>query len=243
MQRAARIPLFWVGAIVALLVLGLVAFATVTTLTTREKTLSNEMENLARLSLTLAESTWRVVFGADLLVSSVQEQILRDGVQTSEEFRHYAETKAMHDALQDRIILSSDIDSLLLVDADGILVNTSRIWPATQVDLTDRKYFTTLRDEPDTGYFISKPLKNKLTGQATIFFARRVSGKDKAFLGLVLASISMSRLEKSFATVLPGAPASIALYRRDGALLARQPQSAGASASARATHATKEAGP
>jgi len=228
-RRATRTPLFWVSAIVALLVLGLVAFAGLASLAMRDKTLADEMDNLAWLSLTLAESTQRVMFRADLLVSSLEEQISRSGVRTPEDFRRYAATKAMHDVLQDRIILASDADSLLLIDKDGVLINTSRTWPSTRMDLSDREYFITLREHPGIGYFISAPLKNRLTGQETIFFVRRVSGPDAAFLGLILASIAKSRFEKSFDAVLPGDGTSIALYRRDGVLLAREPQSEGES--------------
>ncbi len=227
MRGATRVPLFWVEAIVAVLVFGLIAFVSLASLAMRDKTLSNELDNLARLSLSIAESTQRVLFRADLLVSSFEEQISRSGVRTPEDFRRYAATKALHDALQDRIILSSDIDSLLIIDSDGVLINTSRTWPPTRMDLSDREYFIALREHPGTNYYISTPLKNRLTGQETIFLAHRVSAPDGVFLGLVLASISASRFEKSFANVLPGDGTSIALYRRDGVLLVRQPQSEG----------------
>ena len=229
MRRATRTPLFWVSAIVALLVLGLVAFASLASLAMRDKTLADEMDNLAWLSLSLAESTQRVMFRTDLLVASLEEQISRSGVRTPEDFRRYAANKAMHDVLHDRIIFAPDIDSFLLVDRDGVLVNTSRTWPSTRVDLSDREYFTTLRENPDIGYFISAPLENRLTGQETIFFARRVNGPDAAFLGLVLASMAKDRFEKLFDAALPGDGTAIALYRRDGVLLAREPQSEGKS--------------
>ncbi|MBE0622196.1 MAG: hypothetical protein IH605_16520 [Burkholderiales bacterium] len=227
MRSATRIPLFWVGAIVVLLVFGLVAFAGLASLALRDKTLSNELHNLARLSLTVAESTQRLMFRADLLVSSLEEQLSRSGVRTPEDFRRHAGTRAMHDVLRDRIILSSEIDSLLFVDANGVLLNTSRTWPPVRMDLSDREYFVTLRENPGISYVISAPLKNRLTGQETIFFVRRVSGSDGAFLGLALASISRNRFEKAFDAVLPDDGTSIALYRRDGVLLARQPQPEG----------------
>lgn len=227
MRRAIRTPLFWVSAIVALLVFGLIAFTGLASLAMRDKTLSNELDNLARLSLTVAEATQRFMFRADLLVASVEEQISRSGVRTPEDFRRHAGTKTMHDALHDRSILSSDIDSLLLVDADGVLVNTSRTWPSTRIDLSDREYFIALRGQQAGSYFISAPLKNRLTGQETIFLAHRVSAADGVFLGLVLASIAANRLEQSFGAVLPGDGTTIALYRRDGALLVSQPRAGG----------------
>lgn len=224
-RRLTRIPVFWVETLATLLVLGLIAFAGLTALAARDKTLSNEMDNLARLSLMLAEHTQRVIFGADILASSIEEQISLAGVRSSEEFRQHASTKETHAMLQERVVLMAEVDSLALIDKNGMLINTSRSWPPPLADLSDRDYFTILRDALPAAHVISAPRKDRLTGQETIFLAHRISTPDGAFLGLVLVTISTSRFEKLFTAVLPNDGASISLYRRDGILLIRQPPS------------------
>ena len=61
-------------------------------------------------------------------------------------------------------------------------------------------------------------------GQQTLVLARAVNAPDGRLLGVVLAAIATTRFEKLFASVLPSAPAAIALFRRDGAMLSREPR-------------------
>jgi PAS domain S-box-containing protein len=177
--------------------------------------------------LTLAEHTQRVIFGADLIASSVEELVVASGVRTPQGFRRYAEAEKMHELLRERVILSTDVDALSLVDASGRIVNSSRVWPPPKVDLSDRDFFTSLRDNTGTADVISETVKNKITGQQSFVLARRVSGADGSFCGVVVATLATSRFEKLFAAVLEeqDAGASVALYRRDGALLVGQPES------------------
>ena len=213
--------------IVALLVVGLIAFAGVTALTTRNTAIANELIDLTRLSQILAEHTQRVMFGADLISSSFEERVTAAEIRSPEEFKRRFATKEVHAALQAQIIHTTDVDALTLVDRNGLSINSSRYWPPSGRNISDRDYFLALRDSPGATFVISPALTNRVTGQQTIFFARRINGRDGEFAGLVLATIATSRFEKLFAAVLPSDQASIALYRRDGALLVRQPEPAG----------------
>ena len=230
MRVSSRSPLFWVGATAVLTVLALVAVAAVTAATTRERTLANETTNRQQLSLSLAEHAHRMLFGADLLVSSVEDQLAAQGVDTPQAFRTYGGTRDMHRALHDAVILTADVDAISLVDADGRLLNTSRTYPVPNLALADRDYYTLLRDQPRTPLVISAPVKNRVTGQESIFLARRVSAADGSFLGLITASITVSSLTRLFAAVLNGQDDSLSLVRRDGTLLIREPAAEGLSA-------------
>jgi len=225
MRGETRLTLFWAEAIIALLVLGLVAIAGLTALATREQTISNETNSLARLSLILAESTQRIVFDADLALSSLEEKVEHAGVRSPDAFRRFAATPEIHGLLQERIVQTADVDTLAFIDANGIVINTSRSWPPDGVSVSDREYFNTLRDSPPASYAISAPLENRLTGHSVIILARRISAPDGSFLGLAIATIATSRFEKLFAAVLPGNGASVSLYRRDGVLLIQLPLS------------------
>jgi len=225
MRGETRLTLFWTEAIIALLALGLVAIAGLTALTTRQQTISNETNSLARLSLILAESTHRIIFDADLALSSLEEKVERAGIRSPDAFRRFAATPEMHRILQERIVQTADVYTLGFIDADGIVINHSRSWPPPRASVSDREYFNTLRDSPPASYAISPPLENRLTGYSTIVLARRISAPDGSFLGLIMATIPTSRFEKLFAAVLPGDGASVSLYRRDGVLLIRQPPS------------------
>lgn len=230
MRVSSRSPLFWVGTVAVLLVLALVVFAAFTAAATRERTLANETANLQQVSLSLAEHTHRIVFGADLLASAVEERLLAADLQTPEDFARHGATPEMHRVLNEAVILTADVDALSLIDATGRFINTSRAWPVPALGLADSDYFVALRDNPGTPMVISAPQKDRPTGQESILLARRVSAADGRLLGVVTASISTSRLTRLFAAVLRGQGDSLSLSRRDGALLIREPVAEGVSA-------------
>lgn len=221
--RDIRSSVLWVVLISSLLIAGLIAVATVTILSTRDKTLSDQLENLARLSNILAEHTQRVVFGTDLAVASLQERISLAGAQTREGLQHNVANREMFNSLQEMIILTTDVDALAVFNNSGKILINSRKWPAPQLDVSDRKYFVTLRDNSAIDLVVSAPLNSRLTGLPIIILARPIRSQDGAFLGIVVATVSTSHFEKLFAEVLPGPDATVSLYRRDGVLLAQQP--------------------
>jgi signal transduction histidine kinase len=225
MRFEQRPPVFWIGTIVAILLLVLIAFAGVTAVTTRDKTIADETDNLVRLSLMLAEHAQRLIFSADLIASSLEEGIARSGVRTPAQFRRHVANRQMHALLQKQMIVTSEVDALSLIDGEGNLVNSARSWPPPPVNVSDRDYFIALRKSPLTTYTISAPQKNRVNQQESIFLAHRVSAPDGTFLGVVLVTISTRRFEKLYTAVLPNDGASISLYRQDGILLTRQPQS------------------
>ncbi len=224
-QADVRAPVLWVTTVCAAFAVGLIVIASLAVVATYKKTLSDEGGDLVRLSLAIATHTQRIIFSTDLNLSNLEERFSAAGVRTPEDLERFAATPAMFDVLRDMVAVSSDIDALTIVDNRGQLVNSSRSWPPPDINVADRNYFKTLRDNPDLGYVVSSLQINRVTGQEAIFLAHRISGTDGAFLGVLLGTVAASRLEKSFVSLLPSASGAISLYRRDGTLLIRQPRS------------------
>src|SRR5207247_3337627 len=109
-----------------------------------------------------------------------------------------------------------------IVGADGTLINTSRGWPVPALDVSDREHFLYLRDHNDGGVFVSAPQRARLTGEWTAFFARRVSGPRGEFLGILVGSIEAPYFEEFYKAINPKG-GSVAIFRRDGTLIARFP--------------------
>jgi PAS domain S-box-containing protein len=226
-QAEARTPVLWVTAICAAFAVGLIFVSSLAVFATYKKALSDAGEDLGRLSLAIATHTHRIIFSADLNLSHLEERFVAAGIATPDELRRFAATPSMFDTLRDMVAVSSDIDALSILDARGQLVNSSRSWPPPNVNAGDREQFRTLRDRPDIGYIVTEAQTNRVTGQETIFLAQRISAKDGAFLGVLVGTIAASRFDKIFASLLPSKRSWIGLYRRDGALLIRQPRPAG----------------
>lgn len=216
--------MLWISSVAALLVIGLLLLGGITLRTTYNKTLTDQLANLSRLSTVLAEHSQRVIFGADLLVANLQERIQSGGVRNAQELAHLVVNRAMFEEVQRMIMLTSDTDTLSVFDHTGRMLVSSAGWPTPNISIGDREHFNALKNAAPTDYVISAPVKNRLTGQTTIALLRRINSPSGEFLGTVNASIATSRFEKLYIAVLPGVQASVSLYRRDGMLLSQEPQ-------------------
>ncbi len=132
-------------------------------------------------------------------------------------------TEAIHSSLSERLKVVPQADAVALVGADGKLVNSSRLWPMPAVDLSDRDYYQRLRQHDDPGVFISVPVMSRITGNWSFYLARRIDRPDGEFLGLVVGAIDVRYFEDFYQAITSREGGSVALLRRDGALLARYP--------------------
>ena len=184
--------------------------------------LADAARELRTLDLLLAAETGRSFQGVELLLDNVAEQIGAEGVGTPDQMAEREGTKAVHDVLAARVAGVPQLDAVTIVSASGRLVNFSRSWPVPDVRLDDRDYFQALRDSHDRT-FLSEPVVNRGSGTPTIYLARRLSAPDGTFLGIVLGAIQLSSFDRLYASLQLGDGNVIALWRRDGVLLARYP--------------------
>jgi signal transduction histidine kinase/PAS domain-containing protein/ActR/RegA family two-component response regulator len=93
--------------------------------------------------------------------------------------------------------------------------------PNTRVNLSERAFFIQLRDDPDAGLYVSKPVIGKITGNHVITFARRINQPDGSFAGTVYASINVDDLTMLLAQIKMPSGGSITLRAADQSLMAR----------------------
>jgi diguanylate cyclase (GGDEF)-like protein/PAS domain S-box-containing protein len=131
---------------------------------------------------------------------------------------------------ESHVMLKSKVDDefasdITVIDAEGRLVNWSGSWPAPDLMLADREYFQAMKSQSLTSDDeIVQPVLSRITGRWKTLFARRMSGPKGEFLGVVTRSVEPLQLEKFFASVMLGDDATIAMFHRNGTLLARFPQ-------------------
>jgi diguanylate cyclase (GGDEF)-like protein/PAS domain S-box-containing protein len=70
---------------------------------------------------------------------------------------------------------------------------------------------------------VGPPFKSPVSGQWAIYLAKTVSSSSPQPVGVVLGTIQLKNFEDYFAKVTPTEGSSIALFRSDGALIARYP--------------------
>lgn len=72
---------------------------------------------------------------------------------------------------------------------------------ALATDITDRDYFTKLRDNPQAGLIIDRPLIGRIIKKWLWLFARRINKPDGSFGGVVFARIELTEIEKVLAQI------------------------------------------
>jgi len=87
--------------------------------------------------------------------------------------------------------------------------------------ISDRDYFPRLRDDPNPGLVMAKPIIGKLSQKWIWLFARRINKADGSFGGVVYGSIFIDELRKMLAQVKMGQNSVIALRDAEMATVAR----------------------
>jgi hypothetical protein len=118
--------------------------------------------------------------------------------------------------------------ALRTANAEGLIDHGSGNEAGSLVSSADREHFIRLRDVPDAGLVISKPLVGRLTGTWVIIVARRLEYPDHRFAGMAIAVISLDEFQKAFSVLDVGPHGSVALRDLDLNLVARYPEPVGA---------------
>jgi diguanylate cyclase (GGDEF)-like protein len=216
----ASLRLIAAGAFLVLLMAVAVGLAI---LEIRAVALNNAGKTANELGIAIAEQTVRSFQAIDLELLATQKDIADAGPTTPDEFRADLQTKATFDSLQHANNDLPQANAFTIIGADGQLINFSRRWPVTPIDLSDRDYFIYFRDHDDKSPLLTGPIQNRGDGTWTAYVVRRIDNPSGQFLGLVLGAVDLSYFDRFFKTVDSDDELNILLLRRDGSILASYP--------------------
>ncbi|MFL5270182.1 MAG: ATP-binding protein [Stellaceae bacterium] len=89
------------------------------------------------------------------------------------------------------------------------------------VDVSDRDYFQYWRDHDEPGLFISAPATSPIIDARSFVLSRRIDGAGGA---LAISQIDIRYLETFYQAIALQDGGSVAVFRRDGTMLARHPR-------------------
>src|SRR5262249_43782252 len=143
----------------------------------------------------LAEQTARSVQAIDLTLTEMQARAL-SAARASDtggggDFYRPVRSRGIHEFLKQRLSQLPQGGGMTLADRDGHLIASSRYWPVETVNVSDRDFFKYLKAHPITGLYVSVPVASRVTGQATVFFAKRLEGPD-GFAGLAIVGVELA---------------------------------------------------
>ena len=132
-----------------------------------------------------------------------------------------------HSALFDRAASAQDVGSIVVLNAQGDVVEDSTSVTPHKVNVADRDYFEVHRDRDNVGLYIGRPHVGRLGGDLNIALSRRLPSHDGRFAGVISTSLKLNFFRCLFENLDLGAKGTITLLRTDGRILMRYPSAAG----------------
>ncbi|HAT38958.1 MAG TPA: hypothetical protein DCW35_02160 [Polynucleobacter sp.] len=191
----------------------------------RENTIKSRVNQLANLTVILAEHTLQTIYSAKIALDSIEDVLRVSNIQTEQDYRKFAGQQQQFDLLQEKTKSNPIIDVATFVGKDGEIINFSRSYPPPKINLADRDYFQWLSTHDDSDAFFSLPVQNKGNGKWVFYLAKRVSGSKNQFLGVILVGVSVEVFSNLYERICSslGNGSSVTLYRKDQRLLTRWP--------------------
>jgi diguanylate cyclase (GGDEF)-like protein/PAS domain S-box-containing protein len=190
----------------------------------RDRDLAESERRLNGLALVLSEQIDRNLQSIEVIQTAVIERMRSLGIASAEDLERRMSGHDTHQRFGDRISALPHISSLVLTDAQGKLINFSRSWPIPSVKAPDHDPSEVFESDPRLMFYVGAPLRGPTTGNWVIPVARKFTGPNGEFLGVVTGAMDLAFFEKMFEAVAISPNESISLFRRDGTLLVRYPR-------------------
>jgi diguanylate cyclase (GGDEF)-like protein len=217
-------PVRWLVAGGLVLIAAIAIGTTIMAGTFRERALNGSKRELENTVMLLARHFDQQFRDYGAIQQDLIGFIKSTGIDSPESFRRRMSSADINAMLGAKLGALSYVGAVNLFDSEGLLVNSSSVWPVPSVSVADRAYFSTLKTDPRLPDTLVETVHGRVTGVWTMVIARRITGPNGEFLGVIARGVEPANFERFFATVTLGADASIAMINRDGTLLARYPR-------------------
>lgn len=158
-------------------------------------------------------------------LQAVQSQLIQElePATTGSEIGERVRGRAFHEAMRHKASGLPFLDALVVIDARGKLVASTRAWPVPPTDVSDRDYFKAFESDPVLDRMVTEPVRSRGTGDWTIYNARKIAGRNGEFIGLSLGAVTIDHFNQLFATLPLSDGSTVGLFRPDGLLITRRP--------------------
>ncbi len=205
----------WGVIILAGVAWSIVAFVVaVSLLRERSQALHEASEASRALAMVLHEATERTFQSVDLVLSGLVDSHRLNRPETHD--------AAFRTLMRSRLEQLPYVRALFFIGADGRIVHDTDHPDTPDVSLADRRYFAQYVQQPELLRDVSEPLQSRSGHGWFNAVTRRVQSGEK-FEGVIVAAMRPQYMAGQFARMRLGEGQSIALYYRDGRLIAAHP--------------------
>src|SRR5260370_8120729 len=189
----------------------------------RHHAIEQSKQQLMATATVLARQAARDFQSIDLIEANLIEYMETLAIVSDELYARAMVGRGIHLMLRDKISGFPHIGAVMLIGADGKLINSSQAWPTPPLNFAGHDFFEALKNSPRLGSMLGEPTRDPHTGVWTIYFARKFRGSNGEFLGLVVGTVSSRYFEESYGTLAHGADDSTPPFRHDVLILAPHP--------------------
>ena len=216
-------PIRWLILGGVLLIAAIAIGTTITVGNFRERALDNSRRELENTVLLLSRHFDQQLDDLGTVQKDLITYLQSSGVDSIEGYRRRMSSRDVHQMLKAKLSALSYVGGVNIFDADGILINASAVWPVPAISVADRPYFKAFKNDPNSPDMMIEPVYSRITGVWTVVIARKVTGANGEFLGAIGRGVEPANFERFFASLALGDDAAIAMFHRNGTLLARYP--------------------
>jgi PAS domain-containing protein len=218
-----RDPIRWLVACGIFLVAAIVVGTAIAIGNFREHALQSSERELQNTVLLLARHFDQQLDDLQVPLDDLIAQMHAGGMASPDDFRRMMSTHEMYLLMRAKVSGAAEIAGINAYDADGILVNSTNSPVVPYVNIVDRAYYKALKSSSDVTQSQVEMVRSRYSGGWRTVVARKVTGPNGAFLGIISRAIAPAKFEEFFSTVTLGAEAAISISHRDGTLVARFP--------------------
>ncbi|WP_284197892.1 PAS domain S-box protein [Chitinimonas prasina] len=185
-----------------------------------QKALAQSERELTNLGHSLVGQARDMIRSVDIVLRDTREGLMR-AKQAGE-----VQTPAyLHEHFRQRIAGVPQIRSMALATAGSDVIGHS-LTPSPQVAISDTSSFRAHLLHASNKLHVAEPRQSRVDGQWGVALSLRMEDADGQFDGIVAAVIDPSVVQQFYKGIELGEGTAVSLFRADGILLARWPQSA-----------------
>jgi diguanylate cyclase (GGDEF)-like protein len=206
----------WVVAFSVAVTLGLVAFGAMLLMDARTDAWTQAGQASENLVVSLSRDIARNIEMYDLVLKGI--------IAARQDPAFAAASPAIRQmAMFGRAASAEYLGSVVLTDAAGNAIADSLGAFAAPFNIADREHFKALRDDPELGLYIGRPVVSRLKHDLGVTVSRPVIDGKGRFAGVAVGILRLAYFEDMFDKIDLGRSGSMTLFRMDGRVLARRP--------------------
>lgn len=184
--------------------------------------IDNASKKADDLALVLSSQIGNSVRSIDLVLNEIREQV-KSASADSNNINSLLRSRSSYKIIKQHLAQLHQAEFIGILGKHGNILNTTRAWPAPEINVADRAYYEKVENSDDNEIHISNPLRDRIQKLHVIIFSKRISGPNNEFLGIVTVGVKLSYFQSIYESISSLSNQSFLLAHRDGAVIARYP--------------------